>query len=80
MLINGGKHLNIPLGENIRRLRLERNLTQRVLAHQFCVSEQAVSKWETGLSYPDVVLLLSIADYFSVSMDALFGREGKFTS
>jgi len=50
-------------------------MTQRVLAHHLHVSEQAVSKWETGLSYPDVVLLLSIADYFSVSMDALFGRE-----
>ena len=75
MLVNGGDHLNIPLGENIRRLRQQREVTQRVLAHHLHVSEQAVSKWETGLSYPDVVLLLSIADYFSVSMDALFGRE-----
>ena len=67
--------MNIPLGENIRRLRLARNLTQRVLAHHLRVSEQAVSKWETGLSFPDITLLPNIADYFAVSMDALFGRE-----
>ncbi len=67
--------MNIPLGENIRRLRHENNLTQRVLAHHLRVSEQAVSKWETGLSFPDVTLLLNIADFFAVSLDALFGRE-----
>jgi transcriptional regulator with XRE-family HTH domain len=75
MLVNGGEHLNIPLGENIRRLRQENELTQRVLAHHLRVSVQAVSKWETGLAFPDVTLLLDIADFFAVSLDTLFGRE-----
>ena len=73
--MNGGHHLNIPLGENIRRLRQENDLTQRALAHHLRVSVQAVSKWETGLSFPDVTLLVDIADFFAVSLDTLFGRE-----
>jgi transcriptional regulator with XRE-family HTH domain len=77
MLIIGGEPLHIPLGENIRRLRQQYDLTQRVLAHHLCVSEQAVSKWETGLSFPDLYLLVAIADYFSVSLDTLLGREPK---
>ena len=66
--------MDIPLGENIRRLRLERNMTQRELAFYLNVSIQAVSKWERGSAYPDLSLLLPIADIFEVSMDELFGR------
>ena len=65
----------IPLGENIRRLRIENNMTQRELAWHLRVSCQAVSKWERGCSYPDLDLLLPIARLFSVSLDDLFGRE-----
>ncbi len=50
-------------------------MTQRMLAHQLCVSEQAVSKWERELSYPDTALLLPIAQLFAVTLDELFGRE-----
>ena len=72
--MHGGLYLNIPLGKNIRRLRLEKDMTQRALAYHLCVSVQAVSKWETGLSFPDVLLLPEIADFFAISLDALFGR------
>jgi putative transcriptional regulator len=49
-------------------------MTQRELAWHLRVSVQAVSKWETGISYPDLTLLLPIARLFSVSLDELFGR------
>ena len=67
--------MEIPLGRNIRYLRISRGLTQRQLAEQLHVSVQAVSKWETGSAYPDLVLLLPIARLFSVTLDELFGRE-----
>ena len=67
--------MDIPIGENIRRLRTEHNMTQRELAYHLHVSEQAVSKWERDLSYPDTTLLLSIARLFAVSLDELFGRD-----
>ena len=67
--------MDIPIGRNIRRLRIAKGMTQRMLAHQLCVSEQAVSKWERDLSYPDTALLLTIARLFAVSLDELFGRD-----
>ena len=70
----GGRKLNIPLGSNIRRLRISCGMTQGELAHHLCVSIQAVSKWERGYSYPDTSLLLPIAERFDVTLDELFGR------
>ena len=67
--------METPFGRNIRRLRTERNMTQRELAYHLCVSVQAVSKWERGRAYPDFTLLLPIARFFDVSLDELFGRE-----
>ena len=67
--------MEIPLGRNIRRLRLERSMTQRQLAWHLSVSVQAVSKWERGCAYPHLVLLIPIARLFDVTLDELFGRE-----
>lgn len=65
--------MEIPLGRNIRNLRIARGITQRELAEYLHVSVQAVSKWEMERAYPDIVLLLPIASLFSVSLDELFG-------
>lgn len=65
----------IPLGSNIKRLRIERGMTQRQLALHLRISVQAVSKWERNCSYPDVSLLIPIARTFSVTLDELFGYE-----
>lgn len=62
------------ISENISRLRKEKNVTQETLANHVGVSTQAVSKWENG-GVPDIELLPSIADFFNVSIDNLFGRE-----
>ena len=69
--------MQIPLGRNIRHLRMAKGMTQRQLADHLHVSVQAVSKWETGGAYPDLVLLLPIARLFSVTLDELFGREAE---
>ena len=67
--------LEIPLGQNIRRLRIEKNMTQSELAYHLHVSAQAVSKWERNCAYPDLALLLPIARLFSVSIDELFENK-----
>jgi transcriptional regulator with XRE-family HTH domain len=69
--------MGIPIGEKIRQLRVAHGLTQRGLAHHLKVSAQAVSKWELGYTYPDLPLLVPIAELFSVSIDELFGYEKK---
>ena len=60
-------------GANIKQLRINRNVTQAVLAKAVGVSVQAVSKWECG-GTPDVELLPAIADFFDTTIDSLFGR------
>ncbi|MBO5274592.1 MAG: helix-turn-helix domain-containing protein [Clostridia bacterium] len=62
------------IGETIAKLRHERGIKQEELARAVQVSVQAVSKWENGGS-PDIELLPAIADFFSLPIDALFGRE-----
>jgi len=52
-------------------------MTQRQLAYQLQVSIQAVSKWERGVSYPDISLLIPITTLFAVSLDELFGLTDK---
>lgn len=61
----------LKVGERISRLRNEKNITQLELAEKLGVTDRAVSKWETGSSYPDITLLSQIADVFSVSLDYL---------
>ena len=62
------------IGETVRLLRRDRKLTQEVLSQDLGVSTQAVSKWENDGAIPDVGMLPVIADYFQISLDALFGR------
>ena len=61
--------------ENIRRLRHQRELTQEQLAERLNVSPQAVSKWETGNSCPDLSLLPVLAGFFGTSIDHLVGYD-----
>ena len=64
------------MGQIIRRLRKERNLTQEELAEQLGVTFQAVSKWENDSGMPDISQVVPIAHVFGVSTDVLFGTFG----
>ena len=67
--------MNISIGENIKILRKNMGIGQEILANAVGVSVQAVSKWETGQSLPDVGIIPDIADFFKVSIDSLFFGE-----
>ena len=62
----------IKLGEKIKSLRKQKNISQEVFANYLGVSFQAVSKWETGNTMPDVTMIPAIASFFGVSTDELF--------
>lgn len=65
------------LGNKIRELRRQRNLTQEQLAVSLNISAQAVSKWEMGASYPDMTMIPTLAAFFKVSLDELFDFDVK---
>lgn len=57
---------------NLRKLRLDKNLTQEQAAEKLGVSAQSVSRWETSATFPDVMLLPEIAKIYGVLVDDLF--------
>ncbi|MBQ8781904.1 MAG: helix-turn-helix transcriptional regulator [Oscillospiraceae bacterium] len=65
----------LKLGENIKKFRASRELTQEQLAGILGVSAQAVSRWENGAAYPDITLLPAIAGYFEITLDELMGMN-----
>lgn len=65
--------MNIYFGQNLKKLRKERNLTQENIADFLGISFQSISKWERGESYPDIATLPVIASFFKVSVDDLLG-------
>ena len=67
--------MKLNIGENIKKLRAQKNVTQEELAGYLGVSYQAVSRWETGQCYPDIELLPEISRFFEVKMEELMGTE-----
>lgn len=65
----------LKLGENLKKYRINRELTQEQLADVLGVSAQAVSRWENGTTYPDITLLPTIASYFDISIDEIIGFD-----
>lgn len=69
------------LGENIYRLRTEKNMSQGDLADALEVSRQSVSKWENNSAVPELDKLVKMAELFGVSLDELVsGRREMPTS
>lgn len=58
-------------GENLQKLRKEKNISQEQLAEELHVSRQTIGKWENGVTYPETECLIQISDFFEVSVDIL---------
>ncbi|MBO5109201.1 MAG: helix-turn-helix transcriptional regulator [Clostridia bacterium] len=67
--------MSYNFGKTIKSLRQQRGLTQEQLAEAMGVSPQAVSRWETNSTYPDLSLLPILANFFDVSIDALLAFD-----
>ena len=67
--------MKISIGKNIKELRRRDGCTQDALAEALGITAQAVSRWESGGSYPDMEMIPAIANYFGVSIDELFGYD-----
>lgn len=65
----------MKIGENIKRLRINKGMTQEQLAELMNLSSAAVSKWESSNTYPDITTLMPLARIFDVSIDELMGYD-----
>ncbi len=71
------EHIN--LSKTLSTKRQEKGITQEELAEYIGVTKASVSKWETGQSYPDIVLLPQLATYFNISIDELVNYNPQMT-
>ena len=67
--------MEIRIGENIKRLRIKKGVTQEQLSEILNVSSVAISKWERGETMPDISLLPKLAFYFQTSIDDLMNYD-----
>ncbi|MDE5601250.1 MAG: helix-turn-helix domain-containing protein [Clostridia bacterium] len=67
----------LDFGNRLKDLRMKYGLTQEEVADKICVTKQAVSKWENGLSLPDVAALSSLAELYGTTVDYLLTGEEK---
>ena len=67
----------MTLGQKIKKLRTEKNLTQKDLADRLYVTFQTVSKWENDENEPDVSTLRELAKVFECSLDYLLSEDEK---
>ena len=67
----------MKLSENLKRIRKDNNLSQEQLAEKLGVSRQAVSKWESGQSYPEMDKVLLICKLFNYNLDELMNENIK---
>lgn len=65
------------LGENIKKLRIIKGLSQVQLAQIVGVTKQSVSNWENDNIQPSIDMLIKLADAFCVSTDFLLDRESE---
>lgn len=60
--------------ENLKKLRIEKGLSQQKLASYINISQQSVYKYENDISEPDISTLKNLADFFETSIDYLVGN------
>lgn len=67
--------MKLNIGETIKKMRKEREITQEEFAEVLGVSCQSVSRWENNSCYPDIELIPTIAAFFGISTDRLMGVD-----
>lgn len=66
--------LSNTIGNNIRKMRKKRNLSQEELAKLLNIRRQTISSYERGKSIPDIYILIQMAKIFQISLDELAGN------
>ena len=68
------------IGCKIKAARIEKKLTQEQVAELLGVSRQTISNWENEKSYPDIISVIKMSDYYEASLDYLLKGEQKMNT
>lgn len=67
--------MNNNLSENLKKIRKDNHLSQEQLAEELGVSRQAISKWESGVAYPEMEKIIQLCDKFDLKIDDLLHKD-----
>ena len=65
----------IKIGNLLKELRKEHNLSQEQLADKFNISSRSVSRWENGNTMPDISMMIELADFYDIDIRELLRGE-----
>ncbi|WP_228459611.1 helix-turn-helix domain-containing protein [Priestia megaterium] len=68
----------MELGEQLQRLREQKNMSREELAQEMNVSRQAVYKWENNKGYPDIENLIKLSELYEITLDELIKNDHTF--
>jgi len=66
-------------GEKLKAERTKKGWTQDELAEKLFVSRQSVSKWENGVNYPNIEIIIKLSDLFGITIDELLRSDEQLT-
>ena len=61
--------------DNLKKIRKDNNLSQEELAEKLNVTRQSVSKWESGIAYPEMDKVIQICKMFNLNIDDLLNKD-----
>lgn len=67
----------MEIGEKLKNARIKSKLTQEKVAEEIQVSRQTISNWENNHSYPDIISVIKLSDFYHVSLDELLKGDVK---
>ena len=67
--------MNNNFSDNLKKIRKDNNLSQEQLAEELGVSRQAISKWESGSSYPEMDKIIQMCNKFNLNIDDLLNKD-----
>ncbi|GEK28624.1 helix-turn-helix domain-containing protein [Furfurilactobacillus siliginis] len=65
----------MEFGKRLKQARITQGLTQEQVANDLMVTHQTISSWENQKTYPDIITLIKISDYFNISLDVLLKED-----
>lgn len=68
----------MKIGDQLKKARMDKNLTQEEVAEKIFVSRQSISNWENNKTYPDIGNVIALSDLYQISLDELLKGSNNF--